>query len=113
MPTIKIPTPLRPYTDGNQEIAVEGQTVDAVVRDLIRQYPGLNQHLFDEDLKLRPFVNIFLNNEDIRLLQGVETKIKDGDRLMIVPSIAGGRDLLQTTPSSPSIDHRPKLITSW
>jgi molybdopterin converting factor small subunit len=49
MPTIKIPTPLRPYTEGNKEVVVEGQTVGAIIRDLTRQYPSLNQHLFDQD----------------------------------------------------------------
>jgi molybdopterin synthase sulfur carrier subunit len=90
MITIKIPTPLRPYTDGNQEIQVQGDTVAFAMRDLTEQYPGLKTHLFNDDGGLRPYVNIFLNQEDIRILQGEETPLKDGDRLMIVPSIAGG-----------------------
>ncbi len=90
MTTIKIPTPLRPYTDGNQEIHVQGDTVGVVIRDLTEQYPGLKKHLFNDDGRLRPYVNIFINQEDIRVLQGEDTPIKVGDRLMIVPSIAGG-----------------------
>jgi molybdopterin synthase sulfur carrier subunit len=90
MTTIKIPTPLRPYTDGQQEVRVKGHTVGLAVRDLSDQYPGLSKHLFDDDGRLRPYVNIFLNQDDIRTLGGEETPIKDGDLLMIVPSIAGG-----------------------
>lgn len=90
MTTIRIPTPLRPYTDGKHEIPVQGDTVGLIIRDLTEQYPGLKSHLFNDDGQLRPYVNIFLNQEDIRILEGEDTPIKDGDRLMIVPSIAGG-----------------------
>jgi len=90
MTIIKIPTPLRPYTDGKQEVYVKGHTVGVAVRDLTDQYTGLRKHLFDDDGGLRPYVNIFLNHDDIRILGGEETPIKDGDLLMIVPSIAGG-----------------------
>jgi len=90
MTTIRIPTPLRPYTNSQAEIAVSGDTVGAVLGDLTRQHPALRQHLYGESGELRAFVNVFLNDEDVRHIRGAETPVKDTDRLMIVPSIAGG-----------------------
>lgn len=89
MSTIRIPTPLRQYTDGNASVAISGETVGAALQDLTTQYPALAGQLFDEG-KLRSFVNIYLNSEDIRYLNGEETAVSAGDALMIVPSIAGG-----------------------
>ena len=90
MTLITIPTPLRPYTEGQKEVHIEGETVGLAIKDLATRYPGLNQHLFNEEGVLRPYVNIFVNQEDIRILEGENTLISEGDRLMIVPSIAGG-----------------------
>lgn len=90
MITIRIPTPLRSYTQGKNEITVEGKTVAEAMDSLTAQYPGLRQHLFNDAGQLRAFVNLFLNDEDIRHLQGVNTPLKDQDRLMLIPSIAGG-----------------------
>lgn len=90
MATIRIPTPLRAYTNSQAEIGVSGATVGAVLADLTRQHPALKQHLYTDGGELRAFVNIFLNDEDVRHLQGPATTVKDSDRLMIVPSIAGG-----------------------
>ncbi|MBN1287296.1 MAG: MoaD/ThiS family protein [Anaerolineae bacterium] len=89
MSTIRIPTPLRTYTAGKENVDVRGGTVAEALDDLARQYPDLREHLFN-DGKLRSFVNVFLGDEDIRYLDGVATRLKEGDRLMIVPSIAGG-----------------------
>jgi molybdopterin synthase sulfur carrier subunit len=91
MTTLRIPTPLRPYAEGQSEISVSGATVGEALNDLVTQFPNLKKHLFSESDELRPFVNLFLGEEDIRHLQGVETPLKDGDKLMIIPSIAGGR----------------------
>ncbi len=91
MTTIRIPTPLRPYTNSQAEVPVTGATVGAVLGDLTRQYPSLKQHLYNDGGQLRAFVNIFLNDEDIRHIRGTETPVQERDRLMIVPSIAGGR----------------------
>lgn len=91
MPSIRIPTPLRPYTNGQSEVAITGQTVGAVLADLTAQHPSLKPHLYTEGGELRAFVNVFLNDEDVRHLQGAETAVNDTDRLMIVPSIAGGQ----------------------
>jgi adenylyltransferase/sulfurtransferase len=90
MTTIRIPTPLRPYTNSQAEIAVTGETVGAILTDLTRQHPTLRPHLYGENGELRAFVNVFLNDEDVRHIRGAETPVKDSDRLMIVPSIAGG-----------------------
>jgi molybdopterin converting factor small subunit len=93
MASIRIPTPLRPYTNSQAEVAITGNTVGAVLADLTQQHPSLKPHLYTEGGELRAFVNIFLNDEDVRHLQGADTPVKDSDRLMIVPSIAGGRRL--------------------
>ncbi len=90
MPNIRIPTPLRAYTAGQSEVSVQGDTVGDALDDLVRQYPALRQHLFNGDSRLRPFVNLFLNEENVRELQGLNTPMNAGDRLMIIPSIAGG-----------------------
>jgi molybdopterin converting factor small subunit len=89
MPTFRIPTPLRPYSGENSQVAVAGETVGAALDDLTAQYPDLRQHLFDGK-ELRSFVNIYLNQEDIRYGDGVETAVAENDTLMIIPSIAGG-----------------------
>ncbi len=89
MATIRIPTPLRSYTGGQGEITVSGQTVQEALDDLLRQYPDLQKHLLSEG-KLRSFVNVFVGDEDVRYLNGMETPIAPDARLMIVPSIAGG-----------------------
>ena len=89
MPTIRIPTPLRPYADNNASISVEGETAGAALEQLTEDYPQLRQHLFEGD-QLRSFVNVYLNEEDIRYLDGEQTTVDEGDTLMIIPSIAGG-----------------------
>jgi molybdopterin converting factor small subunit len=89
MPTIRIPTPLRPYTGNNSSVQVTGGTVGAALHDLTQQHADLRPHLFEGD-KLRSFVNIYLNQEDVRYLEGEETELAENDALMIIPSIAGG-----------------------
>jgi MoaD family protein len=90
MSSIRIPTPLRTYTDGEKEVQVSGETVGEVMQQLTRQYPSVRTHIFDEGEQLRPYVNVFLNDEDIRNLEGAQTPVGERDRLMIIPSIAGG-----------------------
>lgn len=92
MTTVRIPTPLRPYTNSQAEVPVTGATVGDVLSDLTRLYPNLKQHLYTDGGELRAFVNIFLNDEDVRHIRGAETPVQERDRLMIVPSIAGGGD---------------------
>jgi len=90
MPTVRIPTPLRQTTKGNAEVKVAADTVDDVVTDLERQFPGLKERLLEDGGQLRRFVNIYINQEDIRFLQGATTSLKQGDEVSIVPAIAGG-----------------------
>lgn len=94
MTTLKIPTPLRPYADGKSNIKVQGQNVDEVLQKTIQEHPNLRKHLYDDSGELRPFVNLFLNKDNIRQLQGVETKLDEEDILKIIPSIAGGQAAL-------------------
>jgi adenylyltransferase/sulfurtransferase len=92
--TIHIPTPLRPFTDKKEAVQVSGTTVGELLADLTQQYGGLRKHLYADDGKLRNFVNIYLNDEDIRYLQREQTPVKPGDALSIVPSVAGGVELV-------------------
>lgn len=87
---ITIPTPLRPYTENRDIIEVEGQTIRELLENITVRYPQLKRHLFSEDGRLRSFVNIYVNDEDIRYLDGENTKIKESDIISIVPAIAGG-----------------------
>jgi molybdopterin synthase sulfur carrier subunit len=91
MPTVRIPTPLRQVTKGNAEVKAAGDTVDGLVADLERQFPGLKERLVDDSGELRRFINIYVNEEDIRFLQGQKTALKETDVVSIVPAIAGGR----------------------
>jgi adenylyltransferase/sulfurtransferase len=88
--TIHIPTPLRPLTDKHEAVEVSGATVGELLADLTRKYQGLRKHLYADDGRLRNFVNVYLNDEDIRYLQKENTPVKPGDSLSIVPSVAGG-----------------------
>jgi molybdopterin synthase sulfur carrier subunit len=88
---VRIPTPLRSLTKGHAEVRATGESVMDVVGDLERQFPGLRERLLDESGELRRFVNIYVNQEDIRFLGGKTTALKDGDEVAIVPAIAGGR----------------------
>lgn len=90
MAILRIPTPLRPYAESQTEVEVQGNTVREALDDLVARYPELKKHLYGDADELRPFVNLFLGEEDIRHLQGVDTPLESGDRLMIIPSIAGG-----------------------
>jgi molybdopterin converting factor small subunit len=90
MPTLSIPSPLLSYTDGARSIDLQSADVGSAIHELITRYPALNGHLFTEDGSLRPYVNLFLNDEDVRYLRGLETELADKDKLSIIPSIAGG-----------------------
>jgi len=88
---IHIPTPLRTYTGGLETVTVSGATISAVFEQLTTKYPELKQHLFTPEGKLRSFVNVYLNDDDLRYLPEKEaTTVKDRDELTIIPSIAGG-----------------------
>src|SRR5579859_3157099 len=87
---VLIPTPLRQLTNDQAEVAVEGQTITEMIDNLGKNHKGLKERLCDENGKIRRFVNIYLNEEDIRFLQGEATVLKAGDQVSIVPAIAGG-----------------------
>ena len=90
MAKVLIPTPLRQYADKKDTVELSGSTVGEVLTALTTQYPDLRKQLFNDEGKLRSFVNVYLNDEDIRYLDKDTTPVKDGDTLSIVPSIAGG-----------------------
>jgi molybdopterin synthase sulfur carrier subunit len=89
--TVRIPTPLRAVAKGNADVQAKGDTIDDLIADLERQFPGLRERLVDETGELRRFVNIYVNQEDIRFMDNRATVLKDGDEVAIVPAIAGGR----------------------
>ncbi len=89
--TVRVPTPLRRLTDGQGEIEVEASTIKEAIEKLEEKFPGFKERLLDENGELRKFVNLYLNDEDIRFLKGIDTELKDGDTISIVPAIAGGR----------------------
>jgi len=88
--TVKVPTPLRPFAGGASEIALEGSTVGGLIRSLAESNPSLQRHLFTPDGRLRNFVTIYLNDQDVRYLERESTPLKDGDVVSIVPAVAGG-----------------------
>jgi molybdopterin converting factor small subunit len=87
---LQIPNAYRSYTGSATDVLLVGETINEVFADLLRQHPALRPHLFSPNGKLRPYINLFVNGENIRTLQGMETKLKDGDSLRMVASIAGG-----------------------
>jgi len=88
--TVRIPTPLRRLTNNQETVTGDGANLAELMENLGSQYPGLVERICDEDGKLRRFINIYVNDEDVRFLQGKETPLKDGDEVSILPAIAGG-----------------------
>ncbi len=87
---VRIPTPLRALTKGQSEVQAQGSTIVGLVEDLERQFPGLSERVFDERGEVRRFINLYVNGEDIRFLEGTATTLKEGDEVSVVPAIAGG-----------------------
>ena len=87
---VRIPTPLRPLTKGQGEVEAQAKNIAEMIHNLNASHPGIKDRLCDETGELRRFVNIYVNEEDIRFLKGKETSLKDGDEVSIVPAIAGG-----------------------
>ena len=90
MPVIKMPSSFTTYTQGLLEVPVQGETVNEVMQQLVSLYPSLQPHLFNSQGGLRPFVNLFLGEANIKDLQGLGTRLEQGDILRLVPSVAGG-----------------------
>jgi molybdopterin synthase sulfur carrier subunit len=90
MPQVRIPTPLRKLTGDQELVTVDGATISDILTNLDKTFPGLGDRLCDEQGNVRRFVNIFVNDEDIRFLEEKATPVKDTDEISIVPAIAGG-----------------------
>ena len=90
MPTLRIPTQLRTLTGGAGEVTVDGSTVGEALKALDAAHPGFGERLFDDEGKLRRFVNVFVADEDIRFLDGLSTPVGEGQAVSIVPAVAGG-----------------------
>ena len=87
---VRVPTPLRRFTAGVDEVTASGDSIRAIIIDLERNHPGISERLMDDKGELRRFVNIYLNGDDIRFLNQLNSTVKDGDDISIVPAIAGG-----------------------
>ena len=88
--TVKIPTPLRKLTNNETSVDAIGKTIEQIVESLDSAYPGMRERLIDDNGDLRHFVNIYLNGEDIRYIDGLKSPVSDNDELSIVPAVAGG-----------------------
>ena len=87
---VRIPTPLRKLTNNEELVEVNGTTIDEAITELQARYPGIKERLMDDTGNVRRFVNVYVNEEDIRFLQNQQTPLKDGDEISIIPAIAGG-----------------------
>ena len=88
--SVKIPTPLRKLTDGNSTVSVSGSNITNIISDLENKYPGIKDRICEENGEIRPFVNIFVNGEDIRYLEGLNSKLSEDDEVSIVRAVGGG-----------------------
>jgi MoaD family protein len=88
--TVKIPTPLRPMTDGRAEVKIEGATVGEVLRKMDSQFKGFGARVLDDGKNVKRFINVFVNEDNIRDKKELDTEVKNGDTISILPSIAGG-----------------------
>lgn len=89
--TVSIPTALRQYAGGNATVSLESGPVAQILANLVEQHPQLGKQIYNEEGKLRSFVNVYVGDEDIRYLQGLDTPVPDGETISIIPAIAGGR----------------------
>jgi MoaD family protein len=94
MPTIKVPPVLRQQTDGEAEVSVEGETVGDTLRSLADRYPSTEEQLFSPEGDLNRYVNVYLNDEDVRVLDGLDTGVSESDTVVILPAMAGGSSAL-------------------
>ncbi len=88
--TVRVPTPLRPLTGNAEQVEVSGSSIREIINDLESKHSGIKNRLCDEKGEIRRFINVYLNDEDIRFMQNQDTPVKDGDRISIIPAIAGG-----------------------
>jgi sulfur-carrier protein len=90
MPTVKVPPVLRAHTNGEAEVSADGEKVGDVLRSLAERHPDTEQQLFSSDGELNRYVNVYLNDEDVRVLDGLDTAVSDGDTVVVLPAMAGG-----------------------
>jgi molybdopterin synthase sulfur carrier subunit len=90
MPTIKVPPVLRPQTHGEAEVSVDGETVGKALRELAERYPQTKEQLFSAEDDLNRYVNVYLNDEDVRVLDGLDTGVSESDTIVLLPAMAGG-----------------------
>ncbi|MEE9585253.1 MAG: MoaD/ThiS family protein [Candidatus Brocadiales bacterium] len=88
--TVRVPTPLRPLTGNAEQVEVSGSSIREIINDLESKHSGIKNRLCDEKGEIRRFINVYLNDEDIRFMQNQDTPVKDGDQISIIPAIAGG-----------------------
>jgi sulfur-carrier protein len=88
--SVRVPTILRAYTQGVSEVSVEGSTLSEVLESLDSSYPGIRSRVLDDSGELRRFVNVYVDNDDVRFAEGLQTNIKDGGQVSIIPAVAGG-----------------------
>ena len=87
---VRIPPILRTYTDGEKAVTGEGQSIGALIEDLESNHPGIKGRLLDDEGGLRRFVNVYVNDEDVRFIGGLEAELSDGDQVVVLPAVAGG-----------------------
>ena len=88
--SVRVPTILRPYTQGASEVSVEGSTLTEVLDSLDTSYPGIKSRVLDESGQLRRFVNVYVDNDDVRFAEGLQTTVAEGGQVSIIPAVAGG-----------------------
>lgn len=88
--SVRVPTILRPYTQGASEVSVEGATLSEVLESLDTSYPGIKSRVLDDSGELRRFVNVYVGNDDVRFAEGLQTAVADGGQISIIPAVAGG-----------------------
>ena len=88
---VRIPTPLRKITDGKSEVEARGSNILEIIEDLEASYPGIKGKLCEENGSVRKFLNIYINDDDIRFMDSLDTEVRDGDSISLIPAIAGGR----------------------
>ena len=111
---VRIPSPLQKLTNNQSEVQIEASNIDELLAGLEKNYPGIKERLCDAEGKLRRFVNVYVNEEDIRFLQGQETKVKSGDDISIIPAIAGGAGVTKkrvTLVFPPNLIQEPVVFT--
>ena len=91
MATVRIPSPLRKYTHSQSKVQADGATINEVIEDLEAQYPGVKSRLCDDSGQIKRYVNVFVNGDEIRTLQGADSSVGENDEISIVPAMAGGR----------------------